>query len=374
MNLNLKELITECEQTIQIISKKIENSSNKENTELLTLKINFLTQIKQIIEQEKTGINKITEHLENNLKQYINYISQFKTDLDTFRKYIENLEDNPEQTQISWLKLEYKILLEDKENLLQNLSYKNDNDNNGIDKTTKIYQLLENNLFLKLDNEMKSKLHTNQIIYIFTILYNLCESDKTYNSILEGGFADGIFKREKIEQLDTNQLVQVIKEFVQLREKCQSDETYKGILIYGFSKGILKNKPIRQLNTNQIVQLIKEFVQLREKCQSDETYEDILRDGFTYEIFNFLNTHNYEIFIKYLERYLNINKVFKIQEFTINLYFRLTKQNLEYNKLTQKEKEKVALKIIQKYELTEPYCLTKNESKIQKFFSKFSGG
>jgi hypothetical protein len=69
MNLNLKELITECEQTIQIISKKIENSSNKENTELLTLKINFLTQIKQIIEQEKPGINKIIEYIRGNLKQ-----------------------------------------------------------------------------------------------------------------------------------------------------------------------------------------------------------------------------------------------------------------------------------------------------------------
>ena len=96
--------------------------------------------------------------------------------------------------------------------------------------------------------KLKEVFSTNKGIFLLRLLKENCENDKTYKDILGYGFAYGILQNTKIQQLEVNELLEVIREFVNLRKDCEGDGTYQNILFYGFAYGILqkyKNTTVR---------------------------------------------------------------------------------------------------------------------------------
>ena len=171
-------------------------------------------------------------------------------------------------------------------------------------KSTKIQQLEVNELLEVIRDFGKE----------FVNLRKDCEGDKTYKYILGYGFVYGILQNTKIKQLEVNELLEVIrdfgKEFVNLRKDCEGDKTYKNILEYGFAYGILQNPKIQQLEVNELLEVIREFINLRKGCEGDKTYKNILEYGFAYGILQNSKIQQLEVneLLEVIREFVNLRK------------------------------------------------------------------
>ncbi|MFT4244409.1 MAG: hypothetical protein ACMXYB_03055 [Candidatus Woesearchaeota archaeon] len=308
MLVDINSLLQECDSTISQINSQLEQISTQEQQYLelrglLGFKREFLDKVRELVTKDKEGIKKATQYIQ--LDKYGEFLKHFKQDLDTFSQYFEiknDLNPNIIKQQLSWLKTQYEIFLKDDvelQKLLQLKAVARDYPYKKFEnEENKVYQIMQET-FGVLDDNFKSSLFSQQGAYLFTLLYEMSESEETYKSVLEKGFTFGVFQAKSIQQLPSFDLLQVIQKFINLRNFCQSDETYKHILFYAIAYGVLQAKSIQQLSSRVLLQVIsksgQQFISLRDKCQSEKSYRDILFFGFKNGVFQAMSINQLQL-------------------------------------------------------------------------------
>lgn len=268
MDVSLEFFYEECENSLFKVSSHLEKISSQEQkhpefTQLLELKKQFLVKIKQLLEKQNEQIPKISTYLEDeNLSLHL---KKFKEDIDKLNQYFQSRSDLNSQSlqeELAFLRVEYEVLAKDDEKFLELLNLrkkaKNEPHKQFEDDQDRVFQIMRKN-FNSLTPKIRDLIFTQEGVYIFTLLYKMSQSNKSYEEILSFGFLDLIYELDLIVNLSPLNFLAVISPFINLRNECFNDETYEEILRFGFSKGILKEESIRQLPFNDLLQAIQQL-------------------------------------------------------------------------------------------------------------------
>ena len=388
-------IIDEIENLIKEIEGLLEDQNsqlnqNGEINDLFETKKGLIKRIQDEFLEEKEGIEQVISYLNLEENEIIsNFLEYLKKQLGNLKNQIEeklSLDKKEEiRREIEILHFELKTILQIKDDedfkkligLYTKVSQKEEEvleEHENLINEREIELLTSNSDF---NEECKDKLKkifkSNEGILLLKLLKENCQSDKTYESILKWAFASGILQNPKIQQLEVNKLLEVIKEFINLRKDCDSDKTYESILKWAFASGILQNPKIQQLEVNKLLEVIKEFINLRKDCDSDEMYENILKhlNVLIEKTFHKISFKEYfEIFKKNRKEILK----FKFINFLLDIY--KIYENKKNQEFTIKEKEKIAIEMIKEFEINSLYFYnlnTKRFNPIVNLFGKIYG-
>ena len=321
----IESLINEIESLLK--KQNLELNENTEINDLIKTKRELIRRIeKEFLESEK-GMRRALSYLDGEenkpISEFLEYLLGKLSYLkDLIEKELVLDKSGEIEREIEILHFELKTILGIKDNeYFKNLVelHTRVSQNEGkvlrehksLVSEEEIKVLTSNYIFSEEYREkLKEVFSTNKGIFLLRLLKESCDSDRTYEYILKWGFDKGILQNLKIQQLEVNELLEVIREFINLRKGCDSDGTYEYILEWGFDKGILQIPRIQQLEVNELLEVIREFINLRKGCDSDGTYKDILKWGFAYGILQNLKIQQLEVneLLEVIREFINLRK------------------------------------------------------------------
>ena len=356
----IKSLISEIESLLK--KQNLQLNENNEINDLIKTKRELIKRIQNEFLGEVRGIRIIFSYL-NFKKNKLLYV--FLQYLQKQLYYLKNLiekevslnENNDIRREIDILQFELKTILEVKNNedfmkLIELYVKVHHNEKKVLRKHKKLInereiEILISNSYSNYEylDKLKKVFSTNEGILILKILKENCQNNITYEIILETGFAYGILKNPRVQQLESTDLLKFVKIFVNLKKDCQNDEAYSNILETGFAYGILKSPRVQQLESTDLLKFVKIFVNLKKDYKkSDELYENILKWGFARGILKYFKVQQLEVNkfleiievfgrefskLKNIEREIVESLIILIEKVLINLNFKDYKKKLE---------------------------------------------
>ena len=312
----VEDLIKEIE--ILLENQANEINENGEVDDLIKTKRELIQRIQDEFLDEEKDIKRAISFLEETHKPHIQFLKYLENQLSCLRDLVREGLSGDENTKIKLktLQLELKIILEiknfdDFKNILELHTRVSQDDESFLDDHR--ISISEEEIDLLTSDDSLSHIRiilewtfsTNAGKLLLGLLKESCESSERYKLLLEKVFTRGLLQNSKIQQLEPNELLEVIKAFISLKKDCQSDETYEDILFTGFINGILRNYKIQNLEFHEFLEVIKAFISLKKDCQSDETYRIILLYSFSSQILNHSKIKEIEI-----DELLKVIKVF----------------------------------------------------------------
>ena len=372
----IEDLLNEIESLLK--NQNLELKENTEINDLIKTKRELIEKIQKEFLESEEGIKRAISHL--NLRQnrdVLNFLEYLQMQLSYLKNLIEEelVLDKSEdiEREIEVLHFELKTILKIKDNkyfknlvgLYVRVSQNQEEvlgEHKNLVSREEIEVIYSNNNFSEeYENKLRRAFSTNKGIFLLNLLGENCQGyHQEYEVILKYGFGGGILKNSKIQQLEVNELLEVIKifgmEFINLRRNCQIFQDYKNILKFGFYNFVLENLKIRQLEVNELLGAIKifgeEFINLRRNCQSVKDYENILRDKFNFKISNIPKVRQLEVnelleAIKIFEKiFLNFRNI-EIKNIK-SMYFLIEKIIIDLNDKNYEEKIKLIINFFNK--------------------------